>query len=120
MSQHLEKTRSNSYRLHLRNTIIMMAPMTADVSETTTSVNVQLNSLVSEEGEKISSISKLNGKHPKREGLYGYLLIAPSSESVPLSCQAQLHKSHVVSPSGAIDSSRNGGLGGGGTNFPSQ
>uniref|UniRef100_A0A8D8BP53 (northern house mosquito) hypothetical protein n=1 Tax=Culex pipiens TaxID=7175 RepID=A0A8D8BP53_CULPI len=80
-------------RLHLRNTIIMMAPMTADVSETTTSVNVQLNSLV---------------------------LIAPSSDSVPLSCQAQLHKSHVVSPSGAIDSSKNGGRGGGGTNFPSQ
>lgn len=41
-----------------------------------------------------------------------------SSENVFRSCHAHVHRSHVVRPSVAIDSSRNGGRGGGGTKRP--
>lgn len=42
-------------------------------------------------------------------------LIEPSRLKAFRSCNAHVHKSHVVKPSGVIVSSQNGGLGGGGT-----
>lgn len=45
--------------------------------------------------------------------------IALSRTNPPFpACHAHEHKSHVVSPSGVADSSRNSGRGGGGTNVP--
>lgn len=45
-------------------------------------------------------------------------LIEPSKLKAFRSCNAQVHKSHVVKPSELIVSSQNGGRGGGGTNLP--
>lgn len=46
--------------------------------------------------------------------------IEPSNVNVFRSCHAHVQRSHVVSPSEDIDSSRNGGRGGGGTKRPFQ
>lgn len=45
-------------------------------------------------------------------------LIFPSILKAFRSCNAQVHKSHVVKPSELTLSSQKGGLGGGGTNRP--